>query len=227
MHSPLYPLILVLVSYKVGLKHGPSFSRRRGRRRDSEHRENHHPGSSKERRTAAASGHQRHPSPRGRRGQSESYKSSPRSRPGGRLRALRRCYGVPHRAGRVAGRRAHGLWRRCWRPTPSGFRVLLLHWAGADVAGGKIAPPHPSAWKGVFSKVRTPDNTGLIHIPEPLGIATTCSPHSLGVGTTEAILAALGQCSTHDRECELRRIPLLCICVNRGSPYLDLCPTTL
>jgi len=50
----MYPLILILVSYKVGLKQGPPFYRRRVRRRDSEHRKDYHPGSSKERRTAAA-----------------------------------------------------------------------------------------------------------------------------------------------------------------------------
>ena len=76
--------------------------------------------------------------------------SGARSRLGGRLRALRGCHGLPHRAGRVARRRAYGLRRRCWRPTPPRLRLLLLHQAGADSAGGMIAPAgdiHPSAWK--------------------------------------------------------------------------------
>jgi len=36
---------------------------------------------------------------------------------------------------------AHDLRRRCWRPTPPRFRLLLLHQAGADRAGGMTASP--------------------------------------------------------------------------------------
>src|SRR5215217_1891628 len=107
--------------------------------RDSEQRENHHRGSIKERRAAATKDHQRHPNSRRRRGEGGPDQSRTRSRPGSWLRALPRCHGLPHRAGSVARRRAHGL-RRCWRPTPPRLRFLLLHQASGEAARGMLAP---------------------------------------------------------------------------------------
>ena len=103
-----------------------------------EQRENRHRGSIKERRAAATKDNQRHPNSRRRRGKGGPDQSRTRSRPGCWLRALPRCHGLPHRAGRVARRRAHGL--RCWRPTPPRLRFLLLHQASGEAARGMIAP---------------------------------------------------------------------------------------
>jgi hypothetical protein len=82
-----------------------------------------------------------YPSSRGRRDTDGPNQSGAPSTPGSRLRALRRCHGVPRGAGRIASRRAHVLRRRCWRPTPPRLRLLLLHQAGADAAGGMTARP--------------------------------------------------------------------------------------
>ena len=102
-------------------------------------RENHHRGSIKERRAAATKDNQRHPNSRRRRGKGGPDQSRTRSRPGRRLRAFPRGYGIPNRAGRIARRRAHGI-RRCWRPARPRLRFLLLHQASGEAARRMIAP---------------------------------------------------------------------------------------